>query len=225
MKVFHGSDTAIEVVDLTKCKPGKDFGRGFYVTSIFRQANAMADRVAKWNNTQPIVSEFDFEEYAFEDTDLQALRFDGYNEDWLDFIILNRNNLSNKPAHNFDIVEGPVADDAISIRIKDYMLGKISKTTFLNELKFKQDTHQICFCTLQSLQMLKKASDEISSSIYHINDLIVQQLMIDYALSDAQASDCYFGSDAYSNLTNKSTQLYCKLWKEIYEILKKELRL
>ncbi|MDR1169615.1 MAG: DUF3990 domain-containing protein [Prevotellaceae bacterium] len=35
MKVFHGSDMLVEVVDLSKSKPGKDFGRGFYVTGIY----------------------------------------------------------------------------------------------------------------------------------------------------------------------------------------------
>jgi hypothetical protein len=225
MKVFHGSDTAIEIVDLTKCKPGKDFGQGFYVTNIRRQAEEMAIRVAKWNNTQPIVSEFDFEIYAFEYNDLQTLRFPAYDEAWLDFIILNRNNLSRQSVHNFDIVEGPVADDAISVRIKDYMLGKVSKENFLEELKFNKNTHQICFCTLQSLQMLKKISDEIGGSIYHIDDLIIQQLMIDYDFSDMYASNIYFDSNTYMLLTDENTEFYRKSWTNIYDLLVQELNL
>ena len=30
MKVYHGSDIRIDTIDLSKSKPGKDFGRGFY---------------------------------------------------------------------------------------------------------------------------------------------------------------------------------------------------
>ncbi|MDR0349742.1 MAG: DUF3990 domain-containing protein [Tannerella sp.] len=30
--VYHGSDTQIEVIDFDKCKYGRDFGHGFYVT-------------------------------------------------------------------------------------------------------------------------------------------------------------------------------------------------
>ena len=33
MKVYHGSDIRIDTIDLSKSKPSKDFGRGFYVTN------------------------------------------------------------------------------------------------------------------------------------------------------------------------------------------------
>jgi len=32
MKVYHGSYTAIDEIDLNRCEVGKDFGQGFYVT-------------------------------------------------------------------------------------------------------------------------------------------------------------------------------------------------
>jgi hypothetical protein len=221
MKVFHGSDTLVETVDLTTCKPGKDFGQGFYVTKIYRQAENMAINVAKRNHTQPVVSEFDFEEYAYEDSDLQILRFPTYDEAWLDFVILNRNNLSSRCTHQFDIVEGPVADNAVAIRIKDYMRGKISKKAFLEELKFKSNSHQICFCTLQSLQMFKKAFNEIDG-VYQIDDMIVRQLMIDYDLPDVHASDIYFNSNTYLHLIEENTGLYLKSWTDVYKMVKEE---
>jgi hypothetical protein len=224
MKVFHGSDIPVDVVDLSKSKPSKDFGQGFYVTRIYRQAESMAINVAKRNQTQPMVSEFDFEEYAFEDDDLQTLRFHDYDEAWLDFVILNRNNLSSQCAHQFDIVEGPVADDAVSIRIRDYMNGKVSKQAFLEELKFKKDSHQICLCTLQSLQMLKRAYHEMDS-IYHIDDLVVQQLITDYGLPEIRANDLYFDSVIYSRLIDESNKLYQTAWTEIYKLLVQELKL
>jgi hypothetical protein len=203
----------------------KRFWARLLCNKYLQAAEEMSVRMAKRNNVSPVVSEFDFEDYAFEDGDLQTLRFEVYNEAWLDFIILNRNNLSNNSVHSFDIVEGPVADDAVSIRIKDYMSGKVSKTDFLEELKFKKTTHQICFCTLQSLQMLKKTSDKIGDSIYHIDDLIIQQLMIDYELSDIRAGDMYFDSKTYSKLIDESSGLYAKSWTEIYRLLKKELKI
>ena len=54
MKVYHGSDTQIEEIDLEKCKYGKDFGRGFYVTKLKGQAETMAERVSRWNRKKPI---------------------------------------------------------------------------------------------------------------------------------------------------------------------------
>ena len=38
MIVYHGSYTEITKIDLSKCEPNKDFGKGFYVTKIKEQA-------------------------------------------------------------------------------------------------------------------------------------------------------------------------------------------
>ena len=35
MLLFHGSYVPVENIDLSKCFSGKDFGRGFYLTSTF----------------------------------------------------------------------------------------------------------------------------------------------------------------------------------------------
>lgn len=46
MRLYHGSNMMIENIDLSKCKPYKDFGRGFYLTEIKEQAEKMAGRTA-----------------------------------------------------------------------------------------------------------------------------------------------------------------------------------
>ncbi|MDR0843645.1 MAG: DUF3990 domain-containing protein [Tannerella sp.] len=225
MKVYHGSDTFIDVIDLNKCKPSRDFGRGFYVTKLRLQAEEMAARVAKRGKGQPVVTEFEFEEYAYEDEDLRVLRFDAYNETWLDFIILNRKNKTHNPTHNYDIIEGPVADDAVSVRVNDYLQGKVSKADFLIELIHKKPSHQLCFCTFQSLLMLERTDNKAECDIYHIDDRIIQQLMTDKGLPDTQASNLYFKSNTYLQLIDESTALYQKPWMEIYEMLLPELKL
>ena len=40
MLLYHGSFTKVLQIDLNKCKRGKDFGRGFYVTSSYEQAQS-----------------------------------------------------------------------------------------------------------------------------------------------------------------------------------------
>lgn len=40
MLLYHGSFVEISKVELEKCKQGKDFGRGFYVTSSYEQARS-----------------------------------------------------------------------------------------------------------------------------------------------------------------------------------------
>lgn len=34
MILYHGSNLKIDEIDLTKCKPYKDFGQGFYYTGF-----------------------------------------------------------------------------------------------------------------------------------------------------------------------------------------------
>ena len=38
MILYHGSNVAIDVIDLSKSRPGKDFGKGFYLSADRQQA-------------------------------------------------------------------------------------------------------------------------------------------------------------------------------------------
>jgi hypothetical protein len=225
MKVFHGSDTFIGKVDLSKSQLGRDFGQGFYVTKFYRQAQKMSERIAQRHKTSPVITEFDFDEIAYCDNDLKLLRFEAYDEAWLDFVVLNRKNNLPEQAHDYDIVEGPVADDAVTIRIDDYLQGKVNKADFLEELIFKRPTHQICFCTFQSLLTLTRPNYRAENDIFHIDDLIVQQLVLDFELPEMQASDLYFNSAAYRHLIDESSGLHQKSWTEVYKLLLQELKL
>lgn len=40
MLLYHGSFTEVSSIALEKCKHGKDFGCGFYVTSSYEQARS-----------------------------------------------------------------------------------------------------------------------------------------------------------------------------------------
>ena len=224
MKVYHGSDVKIETIDLSKCRIGTDFGRGFYVTKILKQAKDIAARVASWHDTSPIITEFEFNEYAFDDKDFKILRFESYTDEWLDFVVKNRASIASKPMHNYDIVEGPVANDDIAARIYDYLNGDVAKDAFIEELRFKKPMHQICFCTTASLQMLSSATSKNDSKILQIDDFLVEQLMLDYKIDETQAADLFYNSETFSQLADESTALYKKSTQEIYEMLKKEMK-
>ena len=43
MKLFHGSNIDIQIIDLEKSKPNKDFGKGFYLSADYDQAMEMAE--------------------------------------------------------------------------------------------------------------------------------------------------------------------------------------
>ncbi|KAA6303020.1 MAG: hypothetical protein EZS26_000623 [Candidatus Ordinivivax streblomastigis] len=221
MKVYHGSYMSIEHIDLSKCEKRRDFGQGFYVTNILEQAQFWAKRKGIANKTKGFVTEFDFDEEAFEDDDLHVLRFDEYNEAWLDFVVSNRRKGSK--AHAYDIIEGPVADDDITQRIDAYLEGVISKTDFLKELKFHRPTHQIALCTIESLQMLEHIKKK--KYVGNIDDTITQSLAVDYGMTVNQAIDVYFESKTYKQLIDEKTELCNKSWEEIYKLLLTELNL
>ena len=224
MRVFHGSDTYINVIRLEKCKPNKDFGRGFYVTKLAEQAQDMADRVSRWSDQKSAITEFEFDENAFDDEDINALRFDVYDERWLDFIILNRNKSTRKNIHEYDLVEGPVADDAVAIRIDAFLDGLITKPDFLEELKFKHHTsHQIAFCTLASLQMLEWVNKKTDTFLLGIDDAIIQSLVNDKGISEKKALDIYFSSNTYKQLSDEAAGLFPESWEEVYDLLKQEM--
>jgi len=223
MKVYHGSDIRIDTIDLSKSKPGKDFGRGFYVTKLRKQAEEMAKRIANWNHTNPIVTEFIFDDYSFEDERLKILRFDDYTEEWFDFILLNRKNRSKKQIHDYDIVEGPIANDDIAQRIFVYLRGEISKNYFIDELKFHKPTHQICLCTIEALQTIEPVIYDLFTAF--IDDTVIQNLIADFEFSEEKAIDLYFNSNTYRKLIDENTGLHKKTWNEIYQIIIKELKL
>lgn len=77
-----------------------------------------------------------------------------YNKD---FIVQCRSGM----AHNYDIVEGPMADDTIYNYIQNYIDGKISRAAFWELAKFNHPTHQISFHTLASLDTLKYIKSEV----------------------------------------------------------------
>lgn len=72
-------------------------------------------------------------------------------EEWLDFIV----NCRRGNSHDYDIVEGPMADDTIYNYIQNYLDGKISRAAFWELAKFKHPTHQISFHTMAALDTIK----------------------------------------------------------------------
>ena len=54
---------------------------------------------------------------------------------------------------------------------------------------------------------------------------VVKQIIVEKKIDEMQATDIFFGSQTFSELSDKSKGLYLKPWQEIYEMLKKELKI
>jgi len=224
MKVYHGSYTEITEIDLSKCEKNKDFGQGFYVTKNRKHAEEWAERIGSRNHTLGVVTEFEFGKYLYLEKDFKILHFSDYSAEWLGFVVLNRSNKTDEPVRDYDYIEGPIADDKISRRIYDYLDGIVSKVDFLNELKYHEPTHQICFCTVKSLQLISKPSRKPISAIETIIERVVIQLIEDAKIDEENAINIFCNSDIFTQLADETTNLYLKSWQEIYEILKVELK-
>lgn len=149
MEIYHGSSVIAKKPEIRVGRYYKDFSFGFYCTLIEKQALRQATRFGEgYVNTY---------EYVPDDS-LRKLSFNKMSEEWLDFIVDYRRGKS----HDYDIVEGPVADDIIYNYIQDFLDGKISREAFWSLAKFKYPTHQICFNTQKSLKsILFKGAKEV----------------------------------------------------------------
>jgi hypothetical protein len=221
MKVYHGSYTLITEIDLSKGEPQRDFGKGFYVTKYLSQAEFWAFRKGVRAHTEGVITEFEFDENIYANEKFNILRFETYNDEWFDFVIQNRK--SRELTHDYDIIEGPVADDKIQRRLQRFLNGEITKEQFFAELKYPQPSHQICFCTVSSLQMLQMTDYKIITSIEDIGENIVKMLVVNFAKSEKDASELFYSSDTFAKLSDYNTRFFTKPWQEIYEMLKSEL--
>lgn len=141
--VYHGSQDKIEFPEIRIARYNKDFYFGFYCTIFLEQAKRWATRFSG----KGMINEY---EYNF-DENLNIKIFENMTEEWLDFIVACRSGKS----HNFDVVEGPMADDTIYNYVQNFIDGKITREAFWELVKFKYPTHQISFHSARALQSLK----------------------------------------------------------------------
>jgi hypothetical protein len=225
MQVYHGSYTEIFEIDLSKSQSNKDFGQGFYVTKFCKHAETWAVNIARRYHKKPFVTEFTFYERAFKEDRYKTLQFDDYSEAWLDFVVLNRDPAFMTNQHDYDLIEGPIADDKVQNRINDFLDGIITKNDFLNELKYHEETHQLCFCTVNSLQLLKKTDTKYASYVVRISEHIIENLMMDLDINEKQSADIFYTSDTFAQLSGRETGFYLRPWQEIYTLLQSELKI
>lgn len=156
MILYHGSNVSFEEIDLSKSKPNKDFGQGFYLSADYEQALAMAKiKVEQLECGKPTVLEFEVDEEQM--STLNVLRYHEYSEEWAKFILQNRRNAENTPAHDFDIVYGPIANDRVGVQLWRYETRSIDLPTLVRNLKhMKGITFQYFFGTERAIKLLKR---------------------------------------------------------------------
>jgi len=226
MKIYHGTNVEFGAIDLDLCPPNRDFGRGFYCTNIRKHAKERAESKVDDEGGKVNILEYDFDWNEFEKcySDLSIKRFENVCGEWAEFVMFNRLRKENEPSHEYDIVEGSVANDKMFRQFQLYADNKILLNEFVRRLKFREDTHQVVFCSEKALGALLEYNEPFR---YKIEALVVEltvKLIQDRNISKIDAMTLVYHSDMFTKLTNETTEFYRKTWQELYELLNQELK-
>ncbi|MBQ3025636.1 MAG: DUF3990 domain-containing protein [Spirochaetaceae bacterium] len=151
MKLYHGSNLEIKNPQILESDRKLDFGTGFYLTSSYEQAEKWAILTAKRRGEgRPIISVFEYEDNK--SSELNILKFENADIEWLRFVSGNRNNQSTK--NDYDIIIGPVANDKTMPVISLYFTGVYSEEDTIKRLLPQKLQDQFVFKTEKSLKQL-----------------------------------------------------------------------
>lgn len=155
--LYHGSNVAVDIPKILPNLRALDFGCGFYLTSSYAQAERWAKVIFKRRQAgQPIVNIYSFDDEL--SIALNVLQFKDANADWLEFVVNNRKALQ---VFDYDIVVGPVANDATLPVIDDYMDGRYTQEEAVRRLLPQNLTDQYAFCSEVSLGYLTYQGSKI----------------------------------------------------------------
>lgn len=153
--LYHGSNVSIEKIDLTRSLPDKDFGKGYYLTDIRTQAEAMSiRRVRIAGEGEPTLTVYSFDESQLHSPELRVKVFEEPTEEWALFVLSNREASLTGYTHDYDIVIGPIADDGVAFQLDRYTRHMITLATLVEELTYRKLNRQYYFGTERALQTL-----------------------------------------------------------------------
>lgn len=157
MIIYHGGTEIVSVPRIIKQSIGRDFGVGFYTTSIREQATKWAMRQTRFRRKdEAILNIYELDDIAFKTLDIK--NFDDYAMEWLDFVISCRQDADFE--HEYDLVIGKIANDDVGETVQAVIDGLTSKEFALNKLTFMHANNQICFSTEKALKYLNFVSSE-----------------------------------------------------------------
>lgn len=152
MILYHGSDSDFERIDLRKSLERRDFGRGFYTTTISAQAEKWAiNKKIRNNKNHAYVYVYE----AVIPDEIRVKRYDGLTVEWLEMVKKNRQQGGTQ--HSYDIVIGPVANDDTMLTVNRYIQGVYSADEAIERLRFSRANDQVSFHTNEAVECLKFA--------------------------------------------------------------------
>ena len=235
MKLYHGSNIEINKITLSKSKKYKDFGQGFYATTILDQAIERAIDITERNGGEAIVTCFEFDDINL--NNLNFKKFENISEEWALMVINNRkkdfedfsNELSNHD-NKYDIVFGPIANDDIRGSIVLFENGRYDIEDVKKRFKYKKLNDQYSFHTDKAIASLTKKwaraynkTTEQDMMIQYLITQIVGYIANDNNISIEEALKLFYLTKLSNKIEDINTGYYKESANYLYEIIKEEL--
>ena len=142
MKLYHGSLVIVKKPSVLKGRSTVDFGKGFYTTTSFEQAQKWADLKRKRSGvSRAVVSIYEAPDDLLNGR-YATLNFTGPTKDWLDFVVKNRKGQGDG---HYDLTMGPVANDQLYATIRLYEQGVVTADAAIEMLKAHVLFDQLAF--------------------------------------------------------------------------------
>ena len=148
--LYHGSNCNFDEVDISKSKDKRDFGKGFYTTTLREQAEDWAEALFdRYKGDGVFIYELELELAG----ELSVKKYDGLSEEWL--LMVQKNRTLGGIQHKFDIVQGPVANDKTARTIALYIAEIINANEAIERLRYNRANNQVSFHTPAAISHLK----------------------------------------------------------------------
>lgn len=152
-RLYHGTDKEFDLFDFECAQNFKDFGKGFYLTSNFRQAQHWAQKKAR-NKQKAYIYCYNLGEVEAEKWNILELL--QYDKQWVDFISESR---LDGMETDHDIIYDRMADNRfrnITDTLQKYTNKEMQADEVISVIKQKDDNaDQYCFKNEKSLSLLK----------------------------------------------------------------------
>ncbi len=153
MILYHSSYVSVTCPDILHSRDYLDFGKGFYLTTLYDQAVKYGERFIRrqkgaYLNTYELI---------YNPSEWKVLKFDSYNKEWLDFVSKCR---AGEDTTEYDIVIGGIANDKVIQTLDRYYEGELSEADALGLLKYEKPNNQYC---IRTQEMLDKCLKHVES--------------------------------------------------------------
>lgn len=183
IELYHASYIPVKNIDLSLCSDGKDFGKGFYLTTDYNQAckfvktsikKAIKNGIELNNSFVGYISIYVFDK---QDENFSIFEFNDADVEWLHCVALHRKRDlfidTSTNWNKYDVIAGKIANDTTNQVLTAYINGLYGEvgSDFADETAIKlllpnKLCNQICFKTAKSINCLKF----LESKVININE-------------------------------------------------------